>query len=179
MSRFALLSILLLGLLAGSCSISFAGSWEPVDGPYSREAALAITHWIEKQVPFEAKAPSPGCQEYLLYRNLFKGALIWAYTYGSSFSADDFLRHFSNRDDSLAILRLDNGGLLLSSQHGCFKISRDRRRPEASIDSEVQPSSGPRDRWFVSAFNDRSEISFYFSEVGPVFRQPYKPHSDQ
>ncbi len=171
MRHFRYLCLLLWFLLSGCCAVGFAEPWQPVDGPYSREAARAIYHWIESRVPLDAKVPSPDFQEYLLYRNLFKGALIWAYSYGSSFDADDFLRHFSNRDDSLKVHRLQNGGLLLISQQGCFKISKDCRRPENTIDSKAGPSSGPRERWFVSAYNNRSEISFYFSQVGPVFPQ--------
>lgn len=167
MHRSICLSSLLLLFLSGFCSAAFAGSWEPVDGPYSHEAGRTISRWIENQVPYEAIAPSTEWPESGLYKNLFQGTLIWAFAYGSSFDAGDFLKHFSNRDNSVTIMHLTNGGLILATHSGFFMISKDGRRPENSISSKKSPFTGPRERWFASAFNDRSEISFYFSEVGP------------
>lgn len=163
--RKSLLSILILLMTAALPAC--AASWVPVDGPYSAEAEQALFRWVQQQVAQGTIVPPPGSRDVKLLRNLIRGTLVWAYSYGSSFNTDAFLHHFTNRDDVLGVLKLQNGGLLFVLDSCNFKISRDKSCPENRITQNGEGPDHPRERWYASAFNSEVEISFYFSAVGP------------
>ena len=160
-----LLTILIL--LITSAPSAGATSWAPVDGPYSAEAELALYRWIQQQVALGTIEPSPGSRDIKLLRNLIRGTLVWAYSYGSSFNTEAFLHHFANRDNAVRYLKLQNGGLIFVLDSCNFKISWDDAGPESHIAENGETSGHLRERWYASAFNNNTEISFYFSAVGP------------
>ncbi len=164
-----LLSILILfiTITAPAC----AGSWVPVDGPCSAEAEQTLFHWVQQQIATGNITPSSKCHDARILRNLIRGTLVWAYTYGCSFDAETFLHHFANRDDSVKYLQLQNGGLIFILESCNLKISRDNCGPENRI-SDGKGSETLRERWYASAFNNEVEISFYFSAVGPYSKTP-------
>lgn len=141
--------------------------WEPVAEPYSVDAATTINRWIDTHLYAKTQSPSANARDNILMKRLVKGTLIWAYCYGNSFDANNFLLLFSGKDESFQLLPLHNGGLLFMLNSGCLKISRDRSSPEDRIFPEDDKPLYPRNRWYATIFNTSTEITFYFSAVGP------------
>lgn len=159
---------LVIGLfLFGTCPVAQAGSWEPVDGPYNTEAARSLYEWIESNIHATTNDPSQNARDIHVLKNLVRGTLIWAYSYGSTFNKEDFLLHFSKKDEAIQLVPLQNGGVLFVLEDACFKISRDKSSPEGRVYPHDPTDPQSRDRWFASIFNGQAEISFYFSAVGP------------
>lgn len=173
MCRIVCLWFLLGQLIFASCSVAGTGSWEPVDGPYDREAARSLYEWIDNNIQHsQTLSPSDNNRDVSLLKKLVKGTLIWAYSYGSIFDGHDFLLHFSAKDESVEMLPLHDGGLLFMLENGCLKISRDRSSPEDRIFPEENKPLHLRSRWYATVFNNLSEVTFYFSAVGPFPPEP-------
>lgn len=166
MYRLLYLCLLLIQLCLAPCAVAAPKSWEVVDGPYSLAAASSLYDWIDSQSWGNPSAPISHRDRDLLY-NLVKGSLIWAFSYGNSFDSHDFLLHFANKDATIKLSPLENGGLLFTLETAFFKISQDRRSAESIVFPENDKSLYPRERWFASICNSSSEIMFYFSAVGP------------
>lgn len=167
MRRVFCLCLVLGVFLLGTCSVVSAESWEPVDGPFNSEAARSLSEWINSNLHSTGNDRSVNAHDIRIIKNLVKGTLIWAYSYGSTFNQHDFLLHFSQKDESVQLMSLHNGGMLFVLNTVCFKISRDNSSPEGRVYPQDQTDPHSRDRWFASIFNGSSEISFYFSAVGP------------
>lgn len=165
------LCLLLLQFLAVPCAMAAPERWKVVDGPYSTAAARSIYDWIDTQSTEDPTSPISNLDRNLL-RNLVKGSLIWAYSYGNSFNPHDFLLHFSNRDETIEISYLDTGGLLFSLNSAFFKISTDLKSAKTNVFPENNKAIYPRKRWFASICTSSSEIMFYFSVVGPFSSWP-------
>lgn len=150
-----------------SCAAAGTEPWTPAEGPYSDEAASCIYGWIYHNVPSDELPDSTNYRNIRLVKKLVNGTLIWAYSNGNSFDAEAFLQHFSNRNDSVKLLRLQDGGLLFVLDPCCLKISRDTSSPQGRITPGCQSPPYPPHQWYATLFNETSEVTFYFSAVGP------------
>lgn len=162
--RYVVLLCLLL-VFGFPCQAEAEEAWRPRRASFSKGASSTLDNWINQHVPLESSPYSVTNCNIRLIKRLVRGTLIWAYSHGNNFNADMFLESFTNKDDSLTVAPMANGGLIFWLNNACLKISIHEIPTTARSDSTEAIT--PSGKWYAALFANGQDTMFYFSGVSP------------
>lgn len=132
--------------------------------PFDSLMAQNIERW-RNQHNWEISTLLTNKQE-IVFDQIVRGILNWAYTHGNQFDRDEFLTCFNERDDSVLTIAYPEGGLALVIRGAYVRVELDKSRPEF-LDTEILATWPEEGRWYAEIGCSSHSQIFYFLAATP------------